>query len=106
MNLQTDAINRLCHELGLARATTEWAGLAQRAADQSLSFAQFLESVLTAERDSRDERKRATFLNFAGLPSVKTLEQYDFAFASGAPRKQINELSALSLSSVLRTWFS
>jgi len=27
---------------------------------------------------------------------VKTLEQYDFAFASGAPRAQLQELAALT----------
>jgi DNA replication protein DnaC len=30
------------------------------------------------------------------LPSIKTIEQYDFAFASGAPRAQIQELAALT----------
>lgn len=30
------------------------------------------------------------------LPSIKTLEQYDFAFASGAPRAQIQELASLA----------
>ncbi|PNQ47610.1 AAA family ATPase, partial [Vibrio agarivorans] len=29
-------------------------------------------------------------------PAVKTLEQFDFAFASGVPRKQIQELAALT----------
>jgi hypothetical protein len=28
----------------------------------------------------------------AGFPAVKTLDQYDFQFATGAPRKQIMEL--------------
>lgn len=32
----------------------------------------------------------------ATLPSVKTLEQYDFGFASGAPRAQIHELASLA----------
>ncbi len=32
----------------------------------------------------------------ATLPAVKTLEQYDFAFASGAPRAQIQELANLA----------
>ena len=32
----------------------------------------------------------------ASLPAIKTLEQYDFRFPSGAPRAQIQELSSLS----------
>lgn len=34
-------------------------------------------------------------LKLATLPAIKTLEQYDFGFASGAPRAQIQELAAL-----------
>jgi DNA replication protein DnaC len=56
----------------------------------------FLERVLQAELDAREERKRQTLTKLAGLPSIKTLEQYDFGFASGAPRAQIQELASLA----------
>jgi DNA replication protein DnaC len=35
-------------------------------------------------------------VRFATLPAIKTLEDYDFAFASGAPRVQIQELAQMS----------
>ncbi len=35
-------------------------------------------------------------LKLATLPVVKTLEQYDFGFASGAPRSQLQELASLA----------
>ena len=47
------------------------------------------------EYDARLERRRQTMLKLATLPAIKTLEQYDFGFASGAPRAQIQELAAL-----------
>jgi len=31
----------------------------------------------------------------AGFPAIKTLEAYDFTFARGAPRTQIQELASL-----------
>ena len=31
----------------------------------------------------------------AGLPAIKTLDQYDYDFAVGAPKKQIDELASL-----------
>lgn len=96
MNLQAEQISALCEELTLSHAATAWPALAQRAADQSTSFAQFLSDVLTAECNIRQERKRQVLINFAGLPQIKTLEQYDFSFATGAPKAQINELGALS----------
>lgn len=68
----------------------------QRAASGEASFADFLETLLSAEANARAERSRQTLLKMAAFPAVKTLEQYDFAFASGAPRAQLQELAALS----------
>lgn len=59
-------------------------------------FAQFLERVLAAEADARDRRSRDVLLKLATLPSLKTLEQYDFAYARGAPRGRIMELGSLA----------
>ena len=36
------------------------------------------------------------FARIAGFPAIKTLDQYDFNFATGAPRKQILELASLA----------
>jgi len=32
----------------------------------------------------------------AGFPTIKTLDDFDFGFASGAPKAQIQELASLS----------
>jgi len=96
MNLQHDRIQELCQSLKLERIGTDWSHLAQQAAKTEASFADFLEQLLATERAARAERSRQTLLKMASLPAVKTLEQYDFAFASGAPRAQLQELSALT----------
>ncbi len=49
-----------------------------------------------AERESRRARAREMFARVAGFPAIKTLDQYDFGFATGAPRKQIMELASLA----------
>jgi DNA replication protein DnaC len=36
------------------------------------------------------------FVRVARFPAIKTLDQYDFGFATGAPRKQIMELATLA----------
>lgn len=36
------------------------------------------------------------FAGIACFPAVKTVDQYDFNFATGAPRKQIMELASLA----------
>jgi hypothetical protein len=46
------------------------------------------------------------FARIACFPAIKTLDQYDSNFATGAPRKQIMDWRASPSSSVLRTWCS
>jgi DNA replication protein DnaC len=96
MNLQHPRITELCQALKLEAIAAAWPHLAQQVATQEGSFADFLEQVLSAETRARTERTRNTLLKLATLPSVKTLEQYDFAFASGAPRAQLQELAGLA----------
>ena len=96
MDLVTARITQLCDRLKLGTMGAEWPAIADAASGREASFAQFLERLLTAEADARDRRSRDVLLKLATLPSLKTLEQYDFAYASGAPRSQIMELGSLA----------
>lgn len=96
MNLQHERISVLCQNLRLERVAADWPGLAAQAASTDGSFSDFLEKLLVVEVDARNARTRATLLKLATLPAVKTLEQYDFHFATGAPRAQLQELAGLA----------
>jgi DNA replication protein DnaC len=96
MNLQYARIGELCQSLRLDKTASDWPHLAEQVAREEASFADFLERLLNLEIEARGERTRATLLKLAALPAVKTLEQYDFAFATGAPRAQIQELASLA----------
>ena len=96
MNLQHDRIAALCAELKLYRISGDWAAIAQDAARGEVTFGDFVERLLSTEAQARGERQRQPLLKLATLPVIKTLEQFDFAFASGAPRAQIQELAALA----------
>lgn len=96
MNLQQQRIAALCEQLKMACMGTEWPALAQQAARDEASFADFLEKVLQCESSAREQRKRSTLLKLATMPAVKTLEQFDWAAATGAPKAQIQELAHLA----------
>ena len=96
MNLQYERIAQQGQALQLDTLVAEWPNVAAQAASQEASFADFLERLLARELDARRERSRSVMLKMATLPSVKTLEQYDFKFASGAPRSQLQELAGLA----------
>ena len=96
MNLEHERIGALCESLKLSGVAKNWPHLAQQAAQREASFGEFLEGVLKAEAQTRQERRQQVLLKLATLPAVKTLEQYDFTVASGAPRAQIQELASLA----------
>jgi DNA replication protein DnaC len=96
MTVQDARIAEFCEQLKLTRLASEWPGLAQHAAKTEASFADFLEKLLECEMLGRDERRRATLMRLATMPSIKTLEQFDWSHAPGAPKAQVQELAHLA----------
>jgi DNA replication protein DnaC len=93
---QHERISELCTELRLAAVPDLYGATAQAAAARDASFSDFLEETLRGEREVRRARAREMFARTAGFPAVKTLDGYDFGFATGAPRQQITELASLA----------
>ncbi len=96
MNLQTERLQSLCEGLGLPGLNIEYEALAQAAANQETSYTDYLEQCLQAEQQSRQQRTRSVLLRMAGFPAIKQLSDYDYQFAVGAPKKQIEALASLS----------
>jgi len=96
VSLQHERIAELCEQLKFARLHTEWPALAQDAARAEASFADFLEKVLACELAGRNERRCTVLLKLATMPALKTLEQFDWSHAGGAPKAQIIELGHLA----------
>ena len=94
--LQHERIKTLANELRLHVLPELYGAVAQSAAKRKdASYADFLEEVLKGERDARRMRAREMLTRIAGFPAIKTLEAFDFGFATGAPRQQIQELAGL-----------
>ncbi len=96
MNLQHERISALCEELRMPAIVENYPPLAQSAVDEGKNFAEFLESVLAAEKAARHGRTRSTMTRLAGFPAIKTLDDFDYEFAGGVPKATINELSGLA----------
>lgn len=96
MNLQHERIAHLCAELRLERVAVDYPALAQKAAEEEASFTVFLERLLNHELSFRHERSRQVLTRMACFPGLKTLEEFDFAFAAGVPKTQVLELASLA----------
>jgi DNA replication protein DnaC len=70
--------------------------LVEQAAREQLSPLTFLELVLSGELDRKDERRVSTMLKLSGLPSGKTLEDFDWSFQPRVDRRQIESLATCS----------
>jgi DNA replication protein DnaC len=94
--IELERIGDLCQRLALGTMATHVPHVAEEAARNDLSFQAFFERVLLAEQRERQERSRTLLTRTAGFPSIKTLEQYDFEFATGAPKALLTELATLT----------
>ncbi len=95
MNLQHERIDSYCQHLKLDGLMQRYRALAAEAAGNDWSFLDYLEQALRSESDVRQVRSRQTLVRMAGFPTIKTLDGYDFDFATGTPKAQIDELASL-----------
>lgn len=96
MNLQDERIRVACEALTLGAVADHYPQLAQQAVDEDLSYVDFLERCLKAEQDERRSRSQAMLTKFAGFPAIKLLDDYDFKFAAGAPKKTVQTLQSMA----------
>ena len=95
-DLQHERIKTLCEQLKFHAVADVYANLAESAVQEETSYVDYLEQVLKAEHHLRQTRSRQTMARLAGFPAIKTLDAYDFAFATGAPEQRLRELASLS----------
>ncbi len=96
MNLQYERIHSLCETLKLPELAQSYAQAAQRAASEQTPYSDFLENLLKSEVAGRQARKQRMLTRLAGFPAIKTLEDFDYDFAAGLKRSQIDELASLA----------
>ena len=96
MNLQDERIQSACTALSLGAIADHYPALAQDAADSDASYSDFLERCLKAEQHERRCRSQAMLTKFAGFPAIKLLDDYDFKFAAGAPKKTVQTLTSMA----------
>ena len=96
MNIQHEKIIQLCEELKLKGLSHEYNAICQRCAKEGSSFTDCLEQLLRAEATVRSIRAKSMLTKLSGFPAIKTLDEFDFDFAHGVPKKQVTELASLA----------
>jgi len=95
MNLQYERIAQMCETLKLSFVAQGYGAAAQQAAKDEIAYSDFLEGLLREEMAGRAVRKQSMMTRLAGFPAIKTLEQFNYDFAKGVKRSQVEELAGL-----------
>jgi hypothetical protein len=106
MSIQHERVVELCNELRLGGVAAQYSAFAQKAAEKHTSFTDFVEELLSAERESRRARAREMFARIACFPAIKT--SISTTLTSPPARHASRSWSWLASpsSNVQRTWCS
>jgi DNA replication protein DnaC len=96
MNVQNERIQSACSALTLSAIAQQYSELAQAAVDTDASYTDFLENCLKAEQAERRSRSQSMLTKLAGFPAIKLIDDYDFKFAAGAPKKTVQTLQSMA----------
>jgi len=91
--LQAAAIRELCKPLRLPTVAAQAVRLAEQAAKQRQTPLCFLEALLSAEVEEREQNAVVRRIKEAHFPKVKPLEDFDFQSASHLPATLLRQLS-------------
>ena len=91
--IEETAIRQQCRLLRLPTIGAQFRRLADEALQQKQTQVRYLEALLAAELEDREQRVIQRRLWDARLPRVKTLEEFDFAQAPQISANQVRELA-------------
>lgn len=91
--LQESVIKEQCKALRLPTIAGQFGKLAEQAQRENQSHPKYLEALLGAELDEREQNTIARRLREARLPKVKTLEEFDFTQTPQISASQIRALA-------------
>lgn len=88
----TDNLTRL----RLTRTRTILSEIVKTAETETWSYLTLLDRLLEEEVAHKDQRRIETAIKLSGLPYLKTIDEFDFAFQSGVNRQQVVNLFDLT----------
>ncbi len=90
---QLERLHEHCHRLRLYQIEQELTARLEQAAKKEISYADFLDDLLTLEVGSKSQKHLAMRTAMARFPFHKILESFDFKFQPSIDPKLIRELA-------------
>jgi DNA replication protein DnaC len=92
--VQLERLQEQCARLRLVKSRERLEALLQEASSKEMSYADFLERVLTEEVASKTQKNVSMRTNLARFPFVKGLDAFDFTYQPSLDKKQIQNLAS------------
>jgi DNA replication protein DnaC len=89
-----EQINEYCFKFKLPGVLNHYQYLADKASKDKLSYSEYLCKLFEIEEQGREQRGREMVLRMAGLPKIKTVDEFDFN-SSSVDRTLISEILTL-----------
>jgi len=90
---QLERLREHCHRLRLYQVEQELTGRLEQAAKMEVSYADFLDQLLTGEIEAKTHKHHQMRIAMARFPFHKTLDTFDFKFQPSLDPKQLRELA-------------
>lgn len=90
---QLERLQESMAKLRLTKSHERVEALLQEAVDKELTYADFLDQLLSEEIASKTAKNIAMRINLAKLPFVKHLDAFDFTYQPSLDKKQVHNLS-------------
>ena len=91
--LEVATIQQQCKQLRMPTLAAQCVSLAEQALRERHTYLRFLEALLAAELEDREQKAVERRIREAHLPRIKTLEEFDFAQSPKISAVQIQELA-------------
>lgn len=91
--LEAATIQQQCKLLRMPTLASQCVSLAEQALRERQTYLRFLEALLAAELEDREQKTIERRIREAHLPRIKTLEEFDFAQSPKISAVQIQELA-------------
>jgi DNA replication protein DnaC len=94
MNPQIERLEGHLGRLKMHHTRETLSAMLERASKKELSYADFLDEVLSEEVAAKSDKNIRMRMSLAKLPYVKTLETFDFSFQPSVDGRQVRELAS------------
>ena len=91
--LQHEVVQQYCKQLRMPTVASQYRRLAETAVSQQQTHLDYLEALLAAEMEEREQNTIQRRLKEAHLPKLKTLDEFQFSAAPHIAASKLKELA-------------